>query len=85
MRGKFGDKLFMLSKEICKKETVNQLESFFSTLGKTDRETQIKTAKEAKATLEKALLEKKKEYSEKSKLYRILPFLVSCVVAVLLY
>ncbi len=84
-RGKYGDKIRKVWKEICPKEQIDELESFFSSLGKTDRETQIKMAKKAKEALESSLSEKKKEYASKSRLYLALPFLISCVAAVLLY
>ena len=85
MRGNYGEKLEKISKELFPKETNRELESFFKTLGKTDRETQIKFAINAKNSLEKSLMEKRKEYISKSKLYKILPILISCVAALLLY
>ncbi len=84
-RGSFGDKIMALAKEACSPLLCMEIKEFTQTLGLVDRDTQIKLTRNAMQAMEKELSQKRAEYISKSKLYKTLSLLVSCVIAVLLY
>ena len=84
-RRSFGDKVMDLARESCSPVFCMEINEFTKTLGLVDRDTQIRLAKNALVSIENELSRKRTEYLSKSKLYKTLSLLISCVVAVLLY
>ncbi len=84
-RRSFGDKIMALARESCSPLLCMEIKEFTQTLGLVDRDTQIRLAKNALISIEKELTQKRTEYLSKSKLYKTLSLLISCVIAVLLY
>lgn len=84
-RGNHREKMLFLCSEICSQEAKSELFDFASTLGTLDRKAQTEALKKARASMEKELIKKRGEYLSKSRLYKTLSLLVSCVIAVLLY
>ena len=85
VRGTYGEKILYIIKAICSEETSKELERFTQTLGTLDRVSQREALSRAKSTMEKEVAKMQTEYSSKSRLYRYLSLLISCVIAVLLY
>ncbi len=84
-RGTYGEKMLFMISSVCSEKTSKELEAFALTLGTLDRIPQTEALKKAKITMEKELSGKRTEYRSKSRLYRYLSLLISCVIAVLLY
>ena len=84
-RGSYAEKLMTLAEKSCSSFLCMELKEFNRTIGTVDRDTQIKLAHSALLATEKELSKQRCDYTSKSKLYKTLSFLISCVIAVLLY
>ena len=83
-RGGIGDKILEASKGVFTSASMREINEFSRTLGTLDKETQLKKAEKVIKILESELSDSREEYASKGKMYKMIPFLFSCVVALLL-
>lgn len=84
-RGTFGEKIHNACSLVCSDEAMEEMRDFTITLGAIDKATQKESLRKAKLCMEKELSRQKVEFASKSRLYKTLSFLISCIIAVLLY
>ncbi len=84
-RGTFGEKIYHACSLVCSDEAMEEMCDFSATLGAIDRVSQKESLRRAKLCMEKELSRQKAEFASKSRLYKTLSFLISCIIAVLLY
>lgn len=84
-RGSYGEKISHICENVCSDQAKDEMNDFIITLGTLDKASQIESLKKAKSCMEKELSRKRTDYNSKTRLYKTLSLLISCIVAVLLY
>ena len=83
-KGLYGERIMKISGKLCSEYVCMELSHLTKTLGTLNRDAQLKALKDGNAVLESHLSEKRKEYANKKRVYRMVSAIAAAVFAILL-